>query len=210
MNTLILQTNEASEFASSKISSQRRLEILQASRDVLSQGYTDYSMRKVAAAAGVRLNTVQYHFNNLQNLIEATCLWTLEEYLEKYRDMSTGSNLSPLDSLNTYLDISFKGLANRHLRSFYIELWAMALHNPPLAVLLRSAYADYRDSISKIIIGINPKLTVQDADLLVTLILSWGEGLIVLTEWGGDQEKASFERLCNKMKKFCIALVLGD
>jgi hypothetical protein len=86
----------------------------------------------------------------------------------------------------------------------------MALHNPPLADLLRSAYSDYRDSIFKIIRGINPKLTTQDADVLVKLIMSWGEGLIVMTEWDEDQKKASFERLCNQMKKFCIALVLGD
>src|SRR6516165_2246661 len=66
-------------------SERRRADILKASAEVLTQGYADFSLRKVAAAAGVRLNTVQHHFGDLESLVLATIESMLGEFLVRIR-----------------------------------------------------------------------------------------------------------------------------
>ena len=184
----------------------RRQELLAASKKVLSQGHAEFSMRKVAALAGVNLNTVQYHFGDAQGLIESTVRSTIYEYIDAFRNFAKVDYESPTENLIALLDLGFIGLRNPTLRKFFVESWTLGLHNPIIGNLLRSCYADYQKTVLEIIKKINPNLTDSDLNTLSCLIVAWGEGILVMAEWS-DINSPSISMLGEQVKKTCIDMI---
>ncbi len=154
-------------------SQRRRAEILKASADVLTQGYADYSLRKVAAAAGVRLNTVQHHFGDLESLVLATSESMLGQVVVRIRQLAAGQYDSPSDDLMVLLDEAWVAIRDTNVRTFFIELWAMALHRPSIEQLVKQLYREYRNSVAAIVHRVNPDLTEAEGQPLAMLICSW-------------------------------------
>jgi AcrR family transcriptional regulator len=187
-------------------SERRRSDILKASRDVLAQGYADFSLRKVAAAAGVRLNTVQHHFGDLESLILATVESMVGDLLSRFRRLGEGQHASPADDLLVLLDEAWMAIRDIHVRTFYFEVWAMARHRPAIAELVQQRYADYRGFVAAIARRLNPGLTDTEASTLATLISSWTEGAMVMAHWGGPG-MPSLSLVGLRMKAACLALL---
>jgi AcrR family transcriptional regulator len=187
-------------------SERRRADILKASADVLTQGYADFSLRKVAAAAGVRLYTVQHHFGDLESLVLATTEALLGEFLTRMRQLAAGQYDSPSDDLMVFLDEAWAAIRDTNVRTFSIELWAMGLHRPSIGKLVRQLYADYRSSVEAIVNRVNPSLTDAELRTVAMLICSWTEGALVMTHWSGP-ETPSLSFVGLRMKAACLALV---
>jgi AcrR family transcriptional regulator len=187
-------------------SERRRADILKASADVLTQGYADFSLRKVAAAAGVRLNTVQHHFGDLESLVLATVESMLGEFPVRIRQLAAGQFDSPSDDLMVFLDEAWVAIRDTNVRTFFIELWAMGLHRPSIGQLVRQLYAEYWGCVAAIVHRVNPSLTEAEVHTLAMLICSWTEGAMVMAHWSGPGTPSlSFVGL--RMKAACIALV---
>lgn len=163
-------------------------------------------MRKVAAAAGVHLNTVQHHFGDLDSLVSATVGLVMEEYLRHFRELAVGQFDSPLDDLAALIDEALSATRDAKYVQFSLELWAMALHSPSTAEIVRRAYEDYRSSIAKLAKRINPALTDAETAAFATLIGAWTEGAVVLTKWGG-KGTPSVSILGIHMKAACLAML---
>ncbi len=187
-------------------SERRRSDILKASRDVLAQGYADFSLRKVAAAAGVRLNTVQHHFGDLESLVLATVESMVGELLSRFSRLAEGEHASPTDDLLVLLDEAWMAIRDVHVRTFYFEVWAMARHQPMVAKLVRRRYADYLGFVAAIARRLNPGLTDTESRTLATLISSWTEGALVMAHWSGP-EMLSLSLVGLRMKAACLSLV---
>jgi AcrR family transcriptional regulator len=187
-------------------SERRRQDILQASAEVLAEGYADFSLRKVAAAAGVRLNTVQHHFGDLESLIHATVMVGSAEQLARFRQLAAGQYDSPIDDLMVFLDEAWVAIRDPQVQRLYLEVWPMGLHRPNIAELLRQLYADYRNALAALVRRVNPGLTEAEANTLSTLIASWTEGALVMARWGGAG-MPSLSLVGLRMKAACLALL---
>ena len=186
-------------------SEHRRSDILKASRDVLAQGHADFSLRKVAAAAGVRLNTVQHHFSDLESLIHATIESLVGGFMQRSRQLAEGQYDSPTDDLMVFLDDAWVWIRDVNVRNLYFEVWAMARHHPSVVAMIRRIYSDYLGALALILRRINPRLTEADAYVKATLISCWTEGAIVMVHWG-SAETPSLGLLAIRMKSACLAL----
>ena len=187
-------------------SERRRADILKASSDVLMQGYADFSLRKVAAAAGVRLNTVQHHFGDLESLVLATTETMLGDFMPRLRQLAAGQYDSPSDDLMVFLDEAWAAIRDTNFRKFTFELWAMGLHQPAIGQLVRQLYEEYRHSVAAIVHRVNPSLTDAELHTVAMLICSWTEGALVMAHWSGPGAPSlSFVGL--RMKAACLALI---
>lgn len=187
-------------------SERRRADILKASADVLTQGYADFSLRKVAAAAGVRLNTVQHHFGDLDSLVLATIELMLGDFVQRMQQLVAGRYESPSDDLMVFLDEAWVAIRDARIRTLSIELWAMGLHRPSIGQLVRDMYASYRTAVASIVHRVNPGLSDTELQTLAMLICSWTEGALVTTHWSAPGAPSlSFVGL--RMKAACLALV---
>lgn len=187
-------------------SERRRQDILKASGEVLSQGFADFSLRKVAAAADVRLNTVQHHFKDLDSLIYATLDFVGRELLTRFMELGQGQNEDPIDDLLVFLDEAWVAIRKADVRGFFFELWTMALHRPVVEGMVKQMYSENRASLVTIIQRVNPALTAAEANVLARLICSWTEGALVMAHWG-EEGMPSSRLLSIRMKSACLALL---
>lgn len=187
-------------------SERRRADILKAAADVLTQGYADFSLRKVAAAAGVRLNTVQHHFGDLDALVVATVESMLGGFLPHLKQLAEGHYGSPNEDFVVFLDETWVAIRDPHFRIFAIELWAMGLHRPSVGKLVRRLYAEYRSLLAALVHRVNPSLPDNELHTLTMLICSWTEGALVTTHWS-DSGAPSLSFVGLRMKAACLALI---
>jgi len=191
-------------------SEHRRSDILKASGDVLAQGYADFSLRTVAAAAGVHLSTVQHHFSDLESLIHATIESLVGGFMQRSRQLAEGQYDSPVDDLMVFLDDAWVSIRDVNVRNLYFEVWAMARKHPSVVEMIQRIYSDYLGALVLILRRIDPRLTQADAYEKATLISCWTEGAIVMAHWGNAQTP-SLGLLAIRMKSACLALVeAGD
>jgi AcrR family transcriptional regulator len=186
-------------------SERRRADILKASKEVLAQGYADFSLRKVASAAGVRLATVQHHFGDLESLILAMITSSTEEFMRYSRQLAEGQYESPEDDLKVFLDDAWTFVRDVNVRNLYFEVWAMGRHRPVVADWLKQIYEEYIQALAPILRRINPKLTEAEARTTATLISCLTEGAIVMAHWS-NQDAASLGLLGVRLKAACLAL----
>ena len=187
-------------------SERRRSNIVRAARDVLAQGYADFSLRKVAAAAGVRLNTVQHHFGDLESLVLATVESVIGDLLLRFSRLAEGEHESPTDDLLALIDGIWAAVTDIQVRTIYFEVWAMARYHPAIADLIRRRYADYQGFVAAIAHRLNPGLGETEASTLATLIASWTEGALVMTHWA-DPDLSSLSVVSVRMKAACLTLL---
>src|ERR1700685_1252647 len=71
------------ETADARIRKTRAAAILRAAtNELIENGYAQFSLRGVAAAAGMSLSTLQYHFKSFDELFAATMKCLLDSYLD--------------------------------------------------------------------------------------------------------------------------------
>jgi len=98
----------------------RREDILVASIRVLGEGgHAAFSMRKVAAASGVRLSTVQRFYGDLQTLLVATAQRRVSEDLERFQAKAADDYLPAQDRIRAILDDVFTEVRKSDVTSFY-------------------------------------------------------------------------------------------
>jgi AcrR family transcriptional regulator len=190
-----------------QVNRERRLaEILGASLQVFAaEGYAGYSLRKVAALADIRLNTIQHHFGDLNSLLLATIRTMMDGYVEQYSKLAAAETLSPRDRLLNMLDEIFGESTKPEVRKFFFEMWTFANHDPAGAILVEKAYSGYLGAIADLVRGVEPELAPFEARVFASMIASWSEGLVVLAEYGrADDELLS--KVVSLMKTQCLSL----
>lgn len=187
-------------------SERRRHDILSAANKVLRQGVAEFSLRKVAAAADVHLNTVQHHFKDVDSLLYATLEFGGREINARFAEIVQGQNGDPVDDFEVFLDEAWITIRNVNDRRFFLELWAMAVHKPAINEMVRRMYGEYRTTLEGIIRRVNPALTDAEVVTLAILICSWTEGAVVMAQCGGDGGP-SLSLLSIRMKSACLGLL---
>lgn len=187
-------------------SERRRQNILNASREVLSQGFADFSLRKVAAVADVHLNTVQHHFKDLDSLIYATLDGVRRELLTRFARSGSCAHDDPVDDLLVFLDEAWIEVRKSEIRKFYFELWALALRRPAIEEMVRRMYGEFQAALVTIIRRVNPALTDSETIVLAGLMCSWVDGALVMAHWEGEGTP-SLSLSSIRMKSGCLALL---
>ena len=139
----------------------RREQILQAaSAQLLDAGYAGFSVRGVAARAGVALSHVQYYFPDPADIIAAL----LDRFVVQYSGEVMARFRTGADAAGLRLMRALEWLLNdeayrRDCTVFMLEVASAAARNPKIADALRRYYATYLEAMATILWELNPKLT---------------------------------------------------
>jgi AcrR family transcriptional regulator len=157
--------------------------ILRAAEEVLiTVGYARFTTRKVAAAAGIAIGNLTYHFPNKVNLTEALIDYVLERYLEHIRapqiaKSESGNEGHPLGEL---LRWSMTDAVEPHIGRVCRELWAMACHQKFAARAMDEFYRRMIRAALEVAQASHPSMTEQEALELTYLMAVLSEGAVVL------------------------------
>lgn len=116
---------------------QTRSGILEAAHQVLKdQGYAGLSTRSVAAAAGVPLSQIQYHFGSKDGMLLALYEFMNGRLLERQSTMFADPNLSFSEKWELACDFLDTDIESGYVRVFQ-ELTAVGWSNPEIGDALR-------------------------------------------------------------------------
>ncbi|MEK2493344.1 TetR family transcriptional regulator [Kitasatospora purpeofusca] len=142
--------------------SERREALLDAAEEVLvAEGGPEWTMRAVAAAAGVRLGHLQYYFPTHAELVAAV----LERVLRRSAD-----RLAPLLSADSGAPGAAAGVVtallaeqeDARLMRLFVEVWALAARDTTVAAAVHGFYDDYRTQVTAFLARRHPDLPEEE------------------------------------------------
>jgi AcrR family transcriptional regulator len=159
-------------------------EIVNASLQVFArEGYSGFSLRKVAAEAGVRLNTVQHYFGDLNALLFVTIKTRMQSYVTQYQLLALDEQLPARDRLEAVLDDAIAEVRKPEICTFFLEIWTLANHDEAICGMLKDVYGDYKLTLGELARQIEPSLSDSEAAVVGTMIAAWLEGLVVMARF---------------------------
>lgn len=165
-------------------------------------------MRKVAAASGVRLSTVQRFYGDLQTLLVATAQRRVSEDLERFQAKAADDHLPAQDRIRAILDDVFTEVRKSDVTSFYFEVWALGGQNPLVAAALMQLYSALCLMFASIVRQLRPGLSEFDAHVIAALLASVTEGSLTYARFG-HSGLVSRDEVALRMREHCLSLALG-
>ncbi|WP_454740262.1 TetR/AcrR family transcriptional regulator [Cupriavidus necator] len=144
------------------------------------EGYAAFTTRRVAAEAGLRLSTLQHYFPTRDALLHATIESLVERYHGRFRATSEDATLAPEARLDALLDFIFDAFVDPDTAAFWVEVWAMARHEPVATPLDIRAYEDGTRYLEGLIAQMTPSLSEEECAIRARLISVQIEGLLAL------------------------------
>ncbi len=174
---------------------ERREALLDAAEEVLvAEGGPEWTMRAVAAAAGVRLGHLQYYFPTHADLVAAV----LERVLRRSAD-----RLAPLlsddDTPGAAAGVVTTLLAEQEdarLMRLFVEVWALAARDTTVAAAVREFYGDYRTQVTAFLARRRPDLPEEERRARAGVFVMLIEGASLFRSGvAGERDPATDEAL---------------
>ncbi len=161
-----------------KTTGERRLEIIQVARDILtSEGFHKLTLRNIANQVGIKLASLQYHFKNRAALIEAL----IEQASEN--DLSRAKNLLQIEQgedprlqIDQGIRIELDEHKSKEENQFFNQMMAMAIEEPAAQELIDDYYQRLWAIVGDILLKFNPSLGEEECLNSSAQILSLLEG----------------------------------
>ena len=158
----------------------RRAQLIAAARKIfVSEGYVALSLRGIAVACGVRLSTVQHHFDGRAALIDAMVGAIIAECMEIYGCYRHAAGMTPDERLRATIAVMIGQNEDPQTALLFPELWALAEREPVAAEAVDRLYGHGRELIADLICAARPKLSAQHADHTAQLVMALADGLLI-------------------------------
>ena len=181
----------------------RRASILDhAARILIERGHADLSVRSVATAAGISLSNLQYYFPTRADLVTALLDRHLTDALDRVHTPLTG----PID-LKAALDLLLAEQSDRDIAVVFMELWAMAAHDPKVAGAVRTFYDHYVDTVAGVLHSLAPALPATAVSARARVFVGLLEGMSLMRS--GLVADAD-DRSDALLRRIATALLTGD
>jgi AcrR family transcriptional regulator len=136
--------------------------ILAAAKSVLlEKDYTQFSLRNIAAGAGIHLANLQYYFPSKTAIIHALVDHVVQEYESRYRTRFASLPEKPHPRFVAMLDFLIEDIRDPQTRRFFVQLWALleSSDTSGRAVLLNELYAHHIAVIAGYVGELSPRLS---------------------------------------------------
>lgn len=168
--------------AESRIRKTMAAEILKAAtNELIEKGYAQFSLRGVAAAAGMRLSSLQYHFKSFDELLAATLKCLFDSYLDGAEAIVRQPSPRSKEPLTNLIRYSLQQVKSPRMILATTESWALAHRNAMAREVMQAGYEGYLSVFMAAITPLNPRLSEAQLRLRAALIGAQIDGLLLYT-----------------------------
>ncbi|RVT41208.1 TetR/AcrR family transcriptional regulator [Sphingobium algorifonticola] len=151
--------------------------ILKAALAVLiDEGAGAFTIRRIAAACGVKVGNVSYHFPRKEMLIQVLLDELVDSYDKLLDDTVRKPGLSTDERLRLIIILCLDDIGSKRTSHLFTELWALANHNAFVAERVGSFYQKVHDLIGQYVAELNPALSAEDVHSVALYISASMEG----------------------------------
>lgn len=189
---------------------ERFAQILETAIDVLAfEGYSKFSMRTVAARAGMSLRNVQHYFPTKDVLFKSAVHKMLSDDSRDAGLAITKSKMSDADKLAEFIRYSIAINRSPRMRGFQFELWAMATRDSFAAECRDHMTHEYCAFIHDVIKPLTPGMSKSVRMRKAALLLSMLQGLPVVESEDVGVASAT-GKVSEALVRDIMAFVLGS
>ena len=159
--------------------------ILKAALDVLiDEGAGAFTLRRIAAACGMKVGNLSYHFARKEMLINLM-LDDLIDYYEGLLDETVRRpGVDAENQLRMMIEICLDDIGSKRTTHLFTELGALANHNPLVAEPVATFYRHVHCQIAEVIAPLNPALSAGEAVIVARFISAALEGTTIFAGFG--------------------------
>lgn len=151
--------------------------ILKAALSVLiDEGAAAFTIRRIAAACGMKVGNVSYHFPRKEMLVQVLLDELFASYDAKLELRVRQPSLSAEERLRIVIRMCLDDICSKRTTRLFTELWALANHNELIADRVRAFYHQVHDVIAEYVGALNPRLSQDEVRTIALFISASMEG----------------------------------
>lgn len=186
---------------------ERSAEIIEAAANLfLRDGFTQFTMRNVAAAVGIRLGSLQHHFRSREVLLAATLTYVMSGWSIPIVEAAKRQDLSVVERLKEILRINLRLMIDEPAAPVLFELFALTQHDDYAMQVAHEAYLQFRRTFADLLSEANAKLSDEQLMAHATLIVAQTEGLTLFVR-PDDPARIPVEVMQQSLDIFAEAIV---
>ncbi|MBE9539314.1 MAG: TetR/AcrR family transcriptional regulator [Proteobacteria bacterium] len=187
----------------------KRQDVLEVAAELLIEsGYHNFSMRKVADAAGIRLGNLQYYFPSKAKLVKAMLDHALSSYLDAFVEIRRQG--TPEEQFLAVIDKVVNDLSKKRTTVFFPEVWSLSNHEKGVTQAMDEMYENYRKVLADIIGEVNPALSALQARRLALFISASIEGHTIFIGYRKPWTKETANIIHIAKQSFLWLIMQGD
>ena len=184
--------------------------IVLAARDLLmTEGYAQFSMRNVAARAGLHLANVQYYYKTREDLVEALVADTGERYRNSYAELRAKGPADREARFKAIVEFNLKDIATSETRRYFIQLWALLTEIDGRAGhLMNDLYAIDIQQLGDCIAELVPDTDSAEVRRRASILAAMIEGMVVV-RGAHSRNPAELKKLMARAQGMAMQIALG-
>ena len=184
--------------------------IVLAARELLmTEGYAQFSMRNVAARAGLHLANVQYYFKTREDLVKALLDDTGERYRSSYEELRAKAPTDREARFKAVVEFNLKDIATSETRRYFIQLWALLTEIDGRAGhLMNDLYAIDIQQLSDCIADLVPDTDAAEVRRRASILAAMIEGMVVV-RGAHSRNPTELKKLMARAQGMAMQIALG-
>ncbi|MDE2562129.1 MAG: TetR/AcrR family transcriptional regulator [Sphingomonadales bacterium] len=155
-------------------------QILRAALGILiEEGYRPMSMRRIAAACGMKLGNLTYYFPTREDLVRELLDAVIRSYEIEFDAIVHDPGLSPERRLGEICALILEDIRTKKTTRLFPELWALSNHDAFVFDRVQNLYSRARESLNEIVLEMRSDLPLETREALALFISASMEGLTV-------------------------------
>ena len=146
---------------------------------LIEEGYRAMSMRRVAAACGMRLGNLTYHYPTREDLVRGLLNAVISSYEVEFAAIVHAPGVPPEERLARVCGLIIEDIGSKKTTRLFPELWALANHDAFVYERVHELYDRARAPLIEIIAEMRPDLGEAVRFDLALFISASMEGLTV-------------------------------
>lgn len=146
---------------------------------LVEEGGKAMSMRRVAAACGMKLGNLTYHFASREDLVRDLLDAVIRAYEIVFDAIVHRPEHSPEEQLAEICGLILEDIRTKKTTRVFPELWAMSNHDPFVLERLQEGYARARAPLVEIVGEMRPDLSEEHRQDLALFISASMEGMTI-------------------------------
>lgn len=164
---------------------------------LIDEGWQAMSMRRVAAACGIKFGNLTYHYRTREDLVRELLDAVISSYEREFDAIVHQDGLTGEQRLERYCRLVLDDIPSKKTTRFFPELWALSNHDPFVHDRMHELYARARAPLEDIIEVMRPDLPQEERETLALFISFSMEGSTVFA--GYDKPFAARMGLIKQM-----------
>lgn len=164
---------------------------------LIEEGYRAMSMRRVAAACGMKFGNLTYHYRSREDLVRELLEAVIRSYEREFEQIIHMPGVPAEERLNRICNLVLDDIRSKKTTHFFPELWALSNHDSFVLERVQELYTRARAPLIEIIAEMRPDLEGAEHEVLALFISGSMEGLTIFAGYGKPFEPrmAQLERI---------------